>query len=58
MSKNEIMVTRGLPMYPSTLKRWIDYKERLNLTHDEMLNFLMDKVSIEEETKLKKKEQK
>ena len=49
MTKREIMKNVSFPIYKDTQDRYLEFKKKHELTHDETLNLLLDKNEEEEE---------
>ena len=49
MIKKEIMKNVSFPIYKDTQDRYLDFKKKHELTHDETINLLLDKYEQEEE---------
>ena len=49
MIKKEIMKNVSFPIYKDTQERYLEFKKKHELTHDETLNLLLDKYEEEEE---------
>ena len=48
MIKKEIMKNVSFPIYKDTQDRYLDFKKKHELTHDQVLNLLLDKYKKEE----------
>ena len=49
MIKKEIMKNVSFPIYKDTQERYLDFKKKHELTHDETINLLLDKYEEAEE---------
>ena len=49
MIKKEIMKNVSFPIYKDTQERYLDFKKKQELTHDEALNLLLDQYKEEAE---------
>ena len=54
MIKKEIMKNVSFPIYKDTQDRYLDFKRKHELTHDEAINQLLDTHEREEEENEKK----
>ena len=48
MIKKEIMKNVSFPIYKDTQERYLEFKKKNELTHDEAINLLLDKYEKEE----------
>ena len=48
MIKREIMKNVSFPIYKDTQERYLDFKKKQELTHDQTINLLLDKYEKEE----------
>ena len=48
MIKKEIMKNVSFPIYKDTQERYLKFKKKNELTHDEAINLLLDKYEKEE----------
>ena len=48
MIKKEIMKNVSFPIYKDTQDRYLEFKRKHELTHDEAINLLLDKYEKEE----------
>ena len=48
MIKREIMKNVSFPIYKDTQDRYLEFKKKHELTHDETINLLLDKYEKEE----------
>ena len=48
MIKREIMKNVSFPIYKDTQERYLKFKKKYELTHDETINLLLDKYEKEE----------
>ena len=53
MIKKEIMKNVSFPIYKDTQERYLEFKEKQELTHDQTINLLLDKYEEEEENEKK-----
>ena len=51
MIKRDIMKNVSFPIYKDTQDRYLEFKKKYELTHDETLNLLLDTYEKEEEEK-------
>ena len=49
MTKREIMKNVSFPIYKDTQDRYLEFKKKHELTHDEALNLLLDQYKDEVE---------
>ena len=49
MTKREIMKNVSFPIYKDTQERYLEFKKKHELTHDEAINLLLDTYEQEEE---------
>ena len=48
MTKREIMTNVSFPIYKDTQDRYLEFKKKHELKHDETLNLLLDKYEEED----------
>ena len=53
MIKKEIMRNVSFPIYKDTQERYLEFKKKYELTHDQAINKLIDKYEEEEENERK-----
>ena len=53
MIKREIMKNVSFPIYKDTQVRYLEFKKKHELTHDQAINLLLDKYEEEEENECK-----
>ena len=54
MTKREIMKNVSFPIYKDTQDRYLEFKKKHELTHDEAINLLLDTYEKEEKESEKK----